>query len=462
MLLGPVFDRFVTKTPLSVMARATLECVLCPPDLDALFERCADQQYTRDLLFSTTVDLLSQVVCGIHKTVNAAYQAADDDIGVSVTSVYNKLAGVEPHTSAETVRFCAGQLAPVIAVLGPSPAWLPGYRTRLLDGNHLAATEHRLKETRQDAAGPLPGFCLVTLDAASGLADDVFPCEDGHTQERALLDDVLQAVRARDLWLGDRNFCVARFLLGIAARGGFFIIREHAQVRCEANGQLRRCGRIETGRVWEQPVLVTDDAGNQLAVRRVTLVLDEPTRDGETEIVLLSNLPESAADAETVARLYHKRWTIEGMFQEMATALHAEIKTLCYPRAALLGFCLGLVAMNVFAGIRAALRAAHGQEAVEEVSGYYVADELSGTYRGMMIAIPAEEWLICREMTTKELAGLLRKLAAKVRLEKFRRHRRGAKKAPTKRRYNKKKPHVSTARLLQQRKKKKITRDITP
>src|SRR5260370_30584412 len=148
------------------------------------------------------------------------------------------------------------------------------------------------------------------------------------------------------------------------------------------------------------------------------------------------------------------------MFQEMERALNAEINTLSYPRAALLGFCLGLVAMNVFAAIRAALRAAHGAEAVAEVSGYYLADELAGTYRGMMIAIPAEEGEIFRTMTTQAFVGVLRKLAAKVRLEKVRRHRRGPKKAPLKRSYNKKKPQVLRARLLEQRKKTKITLEV--
>lgn len=73
MLLGPVFDRFVAQSPISVMARATLERALCPRDLDALFERCAERPYTRDLLFSTAADLLSQAVCGIRKSVHAAY-----------------------------------------------------------------------------------------------------------------------------------------------------------------------------------------------------------------------------------------------------------------------------------------------------------------------------------------------------------------------------------------------------
>lgn len=451
MLLGPIFDRFIAHSPISVMARAALERALCPQELDALFQRCADQQYTRDLLFSTTVDLLSAVVVGIRPSVHAAYQACAQDTAVSVTSVYNKLAGVEPQVSAALVRFCAGRLTPVLAALGHAPAWLEGYRARLLDGNHLAATQHRLKETRPWAAGPLPGFCLVVLDPATGLADEVFPCVDGHTQERALLGEVLACVQKRDLWLGDRNFCVARFLLGIAGRGGAFIIREHRQVPCAAVGKLRACGRVESGQVWEQPVVVTDDEGHALRLRRVTLLLDQPTRDDETEVVLLTNLPRADADGPAVARLYRKRWTIEGLFQDLAVALHAEVDTLCYPKAALFAFCLGLAASNVLAAVKSALRAAHGAEAVAEVSGYYLADELAGTYRGLMIAIPAEEWLVFGALSVGAFAGLLREWAGRVRLAAFRRHRRGPKKPGPRRRHQKNKPHVSTARLLEQR-----------
>jgi len=34
---------------------------------------------------------------------------------------------------------------------------LPGYNIRILDGNHFAATEHRLLETRRETAAPLAG-----------------------------------------------------------------------------------------------------------------------------------------------------------------------------------------------------------------------------------------------------------------------------------------------------------------
>src|SRR5438067_1030134 len=239
------------------MARATLERALCPQELDALFERCAQRQYTRDLLFPTATDLLSQAVCGTRQSAHAAYEAAAGDVAVSITSVYDKLAGVEPHVAAELVRSCAGRRAPVIGALGGFPEWLPGYRARLLDGNHLAATGHRLKETRACAAGPLPGSCLVVPGAATGPAEGAFPCEGGRARERALLGDVPGAARARDPWLGDRNLCVARFLAGIAARAALFITRAHRQVPLAAAGRLRPCGRVEAGPVRAAAATVT-------------------------------------------------------------------------------------------------------------------------------------------------------------------------------------------------------------
>lgn len=88
MILGQVFERFVEESPVSVMVRGLLEKALCPQILDELFERNAKIQYTRELLFSTVVNLMSLVVCGVRPSVHAAYQAASEEISVSVTSVY--------------------------------------------------------------------------------------------------------------------------------------------------------------------------------------------------------------------------------------------------------------------------------------------------------------------------------------------------------------------------------------
>ena len=84
MLLGQVFERFVKESPVSVMVRGLLEKALCPQTLDELFERSAKTQYTRELLFSTIVNLMSLVVCGVHPSVHAAYQASSEEISVSV------------------------------------------------------------------------------------------------------------------------------------------------------------------------------------------------------------------------------------------------------------------------------------------------------------------------------------------------------------------------------------------
>src|SRR5262249_61659075 len=88
-----------------------------------------------------------------------------------------------------------------------------------------------------------------------------------------------------------------------------------------------------------------------------------------------------------------KRWKIEGAFAELTVALRWEVDTLGFPKAALFGFSVAVVAYNVLAVLKAALRAVYGEETVEkEVSGYYMALEGAPVYAGMMIALPAEEW----------------------------------------------------------------------
>ena len=116
-MLSPVFIPFVEKSPISVMARGMLERILNPDQLDQWFNATANEQYTKDLLFSTVFELMSQVVQGSRRSIHAAFQASIDDIGVSITSVYNKLNGIEPETSAGLVRYAAGQVEPIITKL---------------------------------------------------------------------------------------------------------------------------------------------------------------------------------------------------------------------------------------------------------------------------------------------------------------------------------------------------------
>jgi hypothetical protein len=125
------------------------------------------------------------------------------------------------------------------------------------------------------------------------------------------------------------------------------------------------------------------------------------------------------------------------------------VNTLGYPKAALFGFCVALVAYNILAVVKAALRVQHGEETIEkELSGYYLAGNIARTYDGMMIAIPDKEWVIFQTMTISQLAETLHQLAGNVKLSKFRKSRRSPKKPPRKRDKYSNHPHVSTARLL--------------
>jgi IS4 transposase len=378
MILDAVFEQFVNKSPLSVMARATVEHALCASALDDLFDRTAERGYTKELLFSTTVDVMSLVVCGKALHVQAAFQQLRERIPVTLKCVYEKLQHIETPVSAQLVRHVAGRCTGLIAELGGAcQPLLPGHRVMILDGNHLAATQKRLKVTRGHSAGTLPGQSLAVLDPALMLVTDIILCEDGHTQERALLDQVLPLVRPGDVWIEDRNFCTVDFLMGIQDRGAFFVVRRHGNTTIEPQGEFGAEVETETGWVSERKAWVCRDDKPMVEVRLVRIRLKQATEDGDLEVEILTNLPAAVAEAAKVSYLYLKRWKIEGVFHELTMALNCEVDTLGYPKAALFGFCVAVAAYNVLAVLKAALRAVHGEEKVQkEVSGYYVALEL--------------------------------------------------------------------------------------
>jgi hypothetical protein len=455
MILGPVFARFLQESPLSVMARATIEHTLSAPALDKLFERTAERGYTRELLFSTTVDVMSLVVCGRAPHVQSAYKQLLERVPVTLKCVYEKLQNLETHVSAALVRAVAGRCQGLITELGGCcQALLPGYRVKIIDGNHLAASQKRLQVTRGHRAGPLPGQCLAVLDPALMLVTEVIPCEDAHTQERALLDQVLPLVPAGDVWIEDRNFCTVDFLQGVAQRQAYFVTRLHGNLTIEPQGRFGPEVETATGWVSEQSVWICRAGQRVQAARLVRVRLQQPTQDGDWEVDILTNLPVEAADAAKVASLYLCRWKIEGVFHELTMALNCEVNTLGYPKAALFGFCVAVVAYNVLAVLKAALRAVHGEKKVrEEVSGYYLALEWATVYAGMMIALPSAAWAVFAKMSARQLAGYLRAWAAKVNMEKI---KKAPPRRPTKTKskpIKDKSPHLSTARLLEQAKK---------
>ncbi len=457
MLLGKRFEAFIKGSPVSVMIRGALERVLDPAKLQQVFEDHAVRQYTRELTFAQCGEIMSDVVFRVSPSVGAWYKAHPGELSVTRQALYDKLKHTDLPVLSALVGYSNAELLPALKAMGirPQPL-LPGHRVRVLDGNHLAGTDHRILELRRHRAAALPGQSLVFYDPQWDLINDVIPCEDGHAQERSLTEEILEAISCGECTIADRNFCTTKIVFGIAWRKAFFIIRQHkSNVVWEPVGKPRLVGKDERGRlIHEQAVVLIDKENDRtLTVRRITIHLDKPTKDGEMEIHILTNLPVEDADALKIASLYADRWTVENAFQHLTQDLRCEINTLGYPKAALFGFCLALVAYNVVSVVKAALRAAHGKEYVEEqLSMYYVTLEVSQVSTGMNIAIEEKHWEIFRSMSVQDFAATMVELAQRMDTRKYTKHKRKPTKVPTKKISGKKIKHVSTAKLLAKRK----------
>lgn len=450
MVFAEVFERFVKSCPACVMHRVLMENVFAPADLDAVFQKAAKVQYQRELLFSTLVELVSQVVCRCSKSVHAAYVRQRERISVSIQSLYDKLANVEPETARALVRHTADRVRELVnRCKGARKPLLKGFRARILDGNHLGKTDHRLGVLRGTSAGALPGQTLVILDPERMLIDDVVCCEDGHAQERSLLDQL--DIQPRDLIIDDRNFCTLMFLFVIRQRKACFITRQHGRMPWKPAGKCRYVGRCSTGRVYEQMIEIRHpETDKTTQIRRITVRLKTPTRDGDMKIHILTNLTVKQLSAVKVAEMYRKRWTLEEAFNELTMHLRCELNTLGYPKAALFAFCVAVCSYNLLAAVKGALRGIHGEETMEtKVSNFFITDEINTNYGGMMVAFPPEEWTEFQALSPAKLARQLHRWAKTADLGNYPKHPRGPKKAKPKP-PNAKFQHVSTAKLLAQ------------
>ena len=450
MLLEKLIKPFLEQRTYCPLVRATLERMLLPGRLDQLFRDTAEVQYERDLLFSSLVDLMSRVVTRIEPSVLSAYRTMKDTLGVSDQAVYDKLKNVETKVAEAMVRDSFAVAHGVLQQLkAQDPPLVRGKRVKILDGNYLQATHRRLAKLRSMWDAPLPGRALVVWDQESRLVENVFLAVHGLASERSLLKDVLETVRAGDLWIADRNFCTLGFIFGLARRKARFVIRQHGQLQGVPQGKPQFIGKNDKGeRLWEQAVRIVYE-GKDRTIRRITVELKVATRDGDQELHIFTNLTQREASAGKVAELYAKRWTIEVVFLELQTALRCEVKTLGYPKAALFAFCVALLLQNAYSMLNGSLRAVHGKERVDkQVSGVLLAQELQKTYEGMMVQVPAKHWLEISRLSPAQFANLLKRWVAKMDLSRYRKSPRGPKKPQPKRKPRSKGGRVSTAVII--------------
>ena len=441
-----VLQKFIAKTPFAVMTRIAAQAVIAE-ELDQVFEEHREFQYEKNVKFSAVAMAVADVAMNFSENFNQAYKAHRKQLGVAVTSFYDKIKATDTAVSEALVAKSAEKASQLQDALG-FVAWdiLPGYRVYGVDGNVLTKTDKRLGVLRDAVGAPLPGKVVARFDLQRQLFDRAYLLEDAHDQESAVCDRLVEDLLPNEVLVSDRHYCIVRFLQQIAAARGRFIIRQHGRLKGVLLGRRKRLGRTSTGVVYEQKMKLSADK-DALVVRRITVVLDTPTRDGETEIHVLTNLP-AKVDGRTISDVYRLRWEEENGFHVLQMTLTCELASVGHPRAALLLFCMSMLAYNIRQVIFAALYAEHAEEEVEQVSHFHVSKEVSRYTDGMLVALDDDAWQELLPSSPRRLVSLLRTTARGVDLANYKKSRRGPKKKKPYRSRNAKSSHVSTARLL--------------
>lgn len=448
-----LLEKFVGKCPFAVMTRMLAEDFI-GKHLDQVFDERREHQYEHKLKFSALALAVADVTLNFCENLNQAYKQHRDQLGVEITSFYDKVRCTRPVLSEAVVEHSAQRARELQDAMGYQP-WevLPGYNCFDVDGNHLPKTDKRIKELRDCPGAPLPGKVVARFDLQRQLFDRAYLLPDAHDQELATCDRLVADLRPRDVLIADRHYCIIAFMEKIAAASGYFVIRHHGRLKGKLIGKRKRVGEIETGVVYEQSMqLRPKDDSTQ--VRRITVELFRPTRDGETEIHVLTNLPVEV-NAQKVAELYRFRWEEETAFHVLQMTLTCESRSLGHPHAALLLFCMAMLAYNLRQVIFSALYAEHDQEEVDEVSHFQISVNVSRYTDGMLIVLDDAFWEQRASTRTAQLASELCELASGINLRDYRKSKRGPKKKKAKRSNNAQSKHESTAKRIRLKTSKK-------
>ena len=441
-----LLGKFTKKCPFAVMTRVLCESFFSQ-HLDDVFEESREHQYENQLKFSAMALAVADVTLNFCDNLNQAYTSHREKLGVAISSFYDKVRCVRPALSEAVVRDSAEKTIALQDALGFQP-WevLHGYQVYDIDGNHLPRTDKRLKALRDSPGAPLPGKVIARFDVQRQIFDHAYLLTDAHDQELATCDQLVADLVPNDVLVADRHYCIVAFLEKIALASSFFVIRHHGRLKGKLIGKRQRIGEIETGVVYEQRMKLNAKE-DSMEVRRVTIELYQPTRDGDQAVHVLSNLPASVT-AKQIAEVYRLRWEEETAFHILQMTLTCESSTLGHPHAALFLFCMAMLAFNLRQVIFAALYSEHSDEEVAEVSNFHVSVDVSRYTDGMLVVLDDEFWRKYVPQETEQLAQLLQTLSKEIDLSRYLKSRRGEKKRQGKRSKNVQSKHVSTAKRL--------------
>jgi len=428
---------------LSVLVRGAMERWLAPDVLAEVARTSGGANYERKITLEALTALMLDAVLGMQPSVHAAAVARRDEWQGSLQALYGKLARVEPRFSVGLVRRTAEGILPLVTRAMRRKR--STYSVKILDGTMPDGSEHRLSALRDLRAAGLPAKAVVVYDLATGVCERAAVSEDAYAGEKPLAEALVDEARPGELYVGDRGFCTVRIMGRIIDRGAAFVVRElaHDMVYDDRRPERRRKESL----VGEAQVsLRCRERDCAWRLRRIHVHLDEPTRDGDREVRLLTNLPTSFK-ARDVADLYRRRWQVERYFHLVKRELHGQLPSLGEPRAAIFALCAALAAGNVLAWIKSLTRGKRGGDE-PALSGYYLALEISRGYAAVEALTGERDWQALAALSDRGFQKWAARLADAVDWSRYVTHPRGPKHPPPHRISGKQRHHYSTYRLL--------------
>ncbi|WP_175904107.1 type II toxin-antitoxin system Phd/YefM family antitoxin [Burkholderia seminalis] len=428
-MMRSIVERFVEQSPMTIMARLVLQCALHDDWIGAAADAGdePDGESIREALFAVAVDAMAAIAA--RQRMPDAGPSVAPGLGAAVTALHDCMSRWRSGWGRALARDSVDLLFPVASVRGIDAARaVDGMRLRVLDGFGDACAPRAdgcdcgraCDDPARDAAAG-GARVLPVYDPELGMIVDLLPCERGRSHERAFVGALLETVRPGELWLIDGRFDTDAILSGWPRRGGTFVLREYGRASaCRPLGDWQEAGVLGDGRIHEQSVGMPGEGGLSGALRRI----EWQGADGAAAVTLLTDLPAGRFDAPQVVALACRRW-------RDALPLPLEPVTGGAPfgavpaRAALLASGIAAFAYNAFSVMTRVIGGALDLDARDaERLPSLIADGVTATYAGMMIALPPEWWTRYDQLPAATLGQLVHMLAVHVDPRSERRRRR--------------------------------------
>ncbi|AYQ40984.1 prevent-host-death protein [Burkholderia aenigmatica] len=434
-MMRTIVERFVEQSPMTIMTRLVLQCALHDDWIDTAVDADEepDDESIRETLFALAVDAIAAIAAQTQMP-HAVPGNASSASGAAVAALHDGMSRWRAGWGRALVRDSVDLLLPVAAARADERGrTLGGMRLRVLDGTGDSCAPggagcgcgRACDDPVRDAAlGLTSARVLPVYDPELAMIVDLLPVERGRAHERAFVGAMLETVRPGELWIVDGRFDVNAIVSGWPRRGGAFVLRDDGGAACRPLGAWRDAGVLDGGDVREQAVGIAGDGEAAGALRRIEWRGHGLDGHPGAMVAVLTNLPAEQFDACEVMQLARRRWRDALPFSlevVLGGALYGGVPA----RASLLASGIAALAYNAFSVMTRVVSGALGlDERDAERVPSHIADGVTATYAGMMIALPSDWWRRYDQLPAATLGQIVRMLAVHVDPRSERRRRR--------------------------------------